>query len=368
MSAKDRRNNLILGFAVSLVVLFFISLRAKISAKKASIQSELAVFDSQLDKFDTLAFSKVSRPYADRLFLHYPYKAPISAVATLSVKRFDDCISNYSRSPSEKAFHNICETFTDVPAKHELPFFLNLLRSEVCPLTLSVFLLAPLPSEFSSSAQSILMKNRLFREDPLLAYLASLRLVNIYRGFFILPMWLNRYDTDDFSLKFGNPLNYRNDLSLLSRFKSRFASKFNFSSESQSFSFEDILKNSTDSISIVEFMGPLRLDISVGDLLANVSESKNNDLLVVKMGPGATLNFVQVSETVTISGSQYILKCMVLQRKEGEPNIMLFDENFLVWTLFTDENMERILSFPRQFARKFFNKFGTHLIYEKKLL
>lgn len=392
---KTRQN---WGYIVffSILTLLVVSTYFRNSHSNKMIENELKIRDYELDTFNMEAFKRV-RPYINLLVNHYGHSGNRNLQKfTYIADKFDESVKLYSQDLSDANFDKLSRVIYEIRKDSHINTLKDLVQAKAEALTILILCLAPLPSDFTANAQVSMMKDQRFREDKLMAYLGTLRFVNIFRGFLILPLWLERYKNDDFIEKFGNVL-FRSDFDgendgiiKNSTFTDRLISnipelkikktKFN------EISFDEIIaKHSEANVEVFQHTKKLELNVNIDNFFKKKIEEMTEllDLVIIKMAPGLSVNFVQIVERISVLKGEkevnYDLKgIVILDRKKIVANnssakqseslaLMVFDDEFHFWNLFHDDNgKEKILSMPRQFARKYSNQNGSHFIYYKK--
>ena len=367
----------------SIITVFTVFIYFRNDQTNKMIANELKIRDNELDTFDMEAFKRV-RPYINLLVNHYGHSG--NRKFTDIADKFDESVKLYSQDLSDANFYKLSRVINEIRTGDHRNALKDLVKAKAEALTIVVLCLAPLPSDFTANAQVSMMKDRRFREDKLLAYLGTLRFVNIFRGFLILPMWLERYKNDEFIGKFGNVL-FRSD-----GYNSTFTDRLILNIPElkikkaifNEISFDEIIaKHSEASIKVFQHTKKLELNVSIDNLFKNKIEEMTElpDVVIIKMAaPGFTVNFVQIVERISVFKGEnevhYDLKGILMLKNDAKDSsakqneslaLMVFDDDFHFWNLFHyDNGKEKILSMPRQFARKYSNQNGSHFIYCKK--
>lgn len=356
--------------AVCFLFIFSLAIKFKGDLNTQIIEERAQIFDGQLKEFHDKTYERI-RPYINVLADQYKSSVSIASTASGMGKNLDTCVKKYSVDRNDKNFGDICKVLAEIRAKNsETDFGRDLIRAAVGPLTLSVFFLAPFPTTFTKSAQAEMLKNEIFKSDPLLKFVATLRISGIYRGLFTKSLWTLEYlEKRMFYEKFGNVLSFVDNASYNERIRALISElKISFEDASKlDNSFGDLVEMNSKATIITLDIKPRTIAFNIHTQhLVNDSidlfDSSKTDAIIVKTKQRATCNSVQISETLIVNSDRFLLKAMILKNKQKKEYLMVFDTEFYFWTLFDGK---KVLAVPRQFARKIFNEEGTNLIYVK---
>ena len=358
---------LLFVFAICLVI-FYIVLHFRIQHTQKQVYAELTAFDGPLHGFET-EFKRV-RAYINRLADHYGCPSETNGLCG-SGKDFNDSVIEYCKARTDVSFENITEMIKRITtAEMNNPKVLShMVQMQSHPLTLSIFLLAPIPCKHLIPAQAALATDPRVMKDQLMLYLATLRQPNIFRIFFNIYTWIKMYDNagEDGSSclgfdQFGNVLSYENEeISVAGRLK-QFIPELRIKSER----LERIAWNS-ETAKLINAPHKFSLTVSIDDIIAAALRGEagnlNSSVIVVKTHPKSIKYFTQISEKLNLKQPSFHLKAMIIEEESSAspPSILIFDKTFQVWTKFSEDG--RILSMPRQIARLYYTLYGKYLIY-----
>lgn len=351
----ERVKKYVFAAFVALIVLFYVSLHKRIERTKSEIFLKLTVFDNPISDFP-LQFMRI-RSYINRIADHYgcPSSEDIKGLRS-ELKEFNEIVGGYCRERTDDNFRKISgliEKITMTPSegkgevdKKRPNALTHMVKLHAHPLTLSVFLLAPISCTHVIPAQAALSKYSHTKDDQLLLYLFTLRQPNIFRSFFNFFIWTRNYDNNVNFGEFGNLFSYeKKEMSVTSRLK-ELLSEFRSEKENIEEIFSSYLITAPQKFS---------LTVSIENIIRNSAQT-NSPIIVVKTWPSSIKLFTQVSEIF----DQLYLKAMLIE-KESKTFILVFDKTFQVWTIFSEDG--RVLSMPRQIARLYYTRYGKYLIY-----
>ena len=357
---KAEKSRKYLFFSLILFLLgFYVILHYRIKHWRASIHSQLTVFDfaHANDNF-FVEFSRV-RAYIKMLADHYGCPSRKRELNG-DLKEYNESVMAYCNDKTDANYEGISRLIERIISTEYSDALKQLVLMDCDPLTLAIFLIAPIPSKNLIPAQSALLLHSRVKTEPLMKFLATLRQPNIFRSFFNIHSWMRAYDNDaaEFS-RFGNVFSYENTagITVARRLKKLLP---RLSTES-----EDIRNILIDYPGVKTFKAPKKFILTV--TIENIINKTLGDigslkLVIVETWPKSIKYFSQISEKLKRSdNSAFHLSVMIIEKNPGSLRIMIFDKSFQIWTMFTEDG--RVLSMPRQMARLFYVLYGKYLIY-----
>ena len=368
--SKTKKKKILIITLLVVGLIFVFCLNTKIESHKNEIAMHRKVFDFRVETFEKDQFDRI-RSYVNLISDHYGQKVDHDSIKAKDAcpeleNKFIKSIKEYALNRTDKNYFNISKILREIREKDRIDSLKYLYRCGAGPLTLSVFFLAPLPSTFIYPMQIEILKNC---KDTLLLYVGMLRQPSLFRFYMPFHKWLETFDQPEFSKMFGNVLNFRENVDISGRIAELIPELglTNYSGD-----FDASLKASkikTIKIFSGQDFTNIRLNVNIDDIIRGEysqvdGDTKNTNFIVARLGRNSTTNFSQISEIINLTDKfNFYLKAMVIKQPDTTA-LMVFDPIYQIWTLFKNDKV--ILSFPRQYAKKYFNQFGTHLIYFKQ--
>lgn len=350
----NRKRKILISACLTLI-LFVLFINLNIQKQNEKINLLITVFDEKLTKFDANVFERAV-PYINKLVGHYGYNKIETEGYSEAVREFDESVKRYVLNSKIENFKIICQVLEKIRGKSQVNTLRELISFKAGPLTLAIFFLSPLPTVFNSNAQAKIISSEIIIKDNILKYLAVLRSANIYRGIITMKTWFELYDNEKFIQQYGNVLSItdKSVSVLIPGLKlSKNVSKFN--------DFDEIMKDSQTDFKVIEFNSKLRLDLTIEDFVLASKVENYTDILIIKTPKASANYYSQISEQLKIKEIKYMLKAMIVIRKDQQV-LMVFNDDMQFWNMFQGEH---VLSIPRPIARQYFTENGARLIYSK---